>query len=109
MREEIPMLTRDALEGVTRAPVAVLYKHSAYCSRSRRAVREVREFAAAHPDVPTYLIDVIGDRTLSDDVARRFGVRHESPQVIVVRDGVPHWHTSHGGVKAEELGLYIDV
>jgi bacillithiol system protein YtxJ len=42
-------------------------------------------------------------RSLSDLVARETGIRHESPQVILFRNGEPVWNTSHHGITAESL------
>ncbi len=85
------------------SPVAVLYKHSTRCGVSSLAIREVERFAAQRPDVPTFLIDVLRDRALSEEVAALLEVRHETPQVIVLRNGVRRWDTSHAGVTASAL------
>ena len=42
-------------------------------------------------------------RSLSDLVARETGIRHESPQVILLRNGEAVWNTSHHGITAESL------
>ena len=42
-------------------------------------------------------------RSLSDLVARETGIRHESPQVILFRNGEAVWNTSHHGITAESL------
>ncbi len=49
-------------------------------------------------DVP--LVDVRRAHDVSDEIARRTGVRHESPQVIVLRDGRAVWSASHGAITA---------
>jgi len=77
------------------APLLVLYKHSPWCGASMISERRIRDFSAAHPDLPVYLIDVIDQRDLSARIAATLGVGHESPQVILVRDGAPVWNTSH--------------
>ena len=53
------------------------------------------------PDV--YRIVVQSARALSNEVAARFGIRHESPQVLVVRDGAVVHHASHMAVSARRI------
>lgn len=94
---------RDELDRALRAPLTVLYKYSPICSVSTWIGREVDRFAADHPDTPVYAIDVIGQRELSNWIAERFGVRHESPQALVVRDGQATWNASHSAITADAL------
>ena len=94
---------RDELDEALLAPLAVLYKYSPICSVSTWIGREVDRFATDHPDTPVYAIDVIGQRELSNWIAEKFGVRHESPQAFVVRDGQAIWNASHSGITADAL------
>ena len=93
----------NALEAVLGADLAVIYKHSPLCGLSASAAREVRRFMGDHPRTPVYMLDVIRDRALCRTVEERLDVRHESPQVIVIRDGSVAWEASHRSVRAEAL------
>lgn len=84
-------------------PVALLYKHSPTCGLSAMALDEVTAFLGAHPDVPVYQVDVLSSRSLSNEIESSLGIRHESPQAIVFRDGVAVWHGSHRGVNRARL------
>ncbi len=53
-----------------------------------------------HPDVPVYWVDVKAQRPLSQEIAGRFDVAHESPQAILLRQGAPVWNASHSDVTA---------
>lgn len=88
-------------------PVAILYKHSPTCGLSAMAWDEVRAFADEHPDVPVYVVDVFALRPLSNTVEASLGIRHESPQAIVFRDGVPVWHDSHRRVTRASLAAAV--
>ena len=101
--EPKPIREKDQLDTVLEEPVAVLYKHSPLCGSSARAARQVRAFMDDHPNVPVYLVDVIRDRPLAREVARRLEIRHESPQAFVLRGGDVVWSGSHGDVTAEAL------
>lgn len=110
-RDELPRLTSEEYERLRQADdgrePAVLYKHSPRCFVCRRAVGRVEEFARSRPDVPVYLIHVLEQRDLSDRVARDLDVRHESPQVIVIRNGRATWSACHHAVTEEAISQAI--
>ena len=62
---------------------------------------QIRRFVETHPAVPVFLVDVIAERDLSRRLAQELGVGHESPQVILLREGQPCWNGSHFEVTAE--------
>ena len=90
-------------------PLAVLYKHSPACSISSRAILEVQTFADDHPDVPVFIVDVLGQQMLSRRLAAELGVHHESPQVIVLKDGKPTWHRSGSRVRLDALEYAVQA
>lgn len=101
---DLPRLADEAaLDEPFGAAVAVIYKHSPLCGLSSIAAREVATFRESCPDTPIYLVDVIRDRAVARAVERRAGVRHESPQVLVLRDGEVVWDASHRGVQADAI------
>ncbi len=93
-----PLTTRAALDAVVdashTAPV-ILFKHSQTCGSSLMARMLLDE-----GEVPAVVHEVVVQqhRDVSNAIADRFGVRHESPQVLVVAGGVATWHGSHAGV-----------
>ena len=91
------------LEAALEEPLAFIYKHSPVCGVSSMAIREVTQYLDAGGKVPVYLVDVIEDRALSQSIASRLGVRHASPQAILVEKGVATWDTSHGGITSDAL------
>lgn len=99
---------RTTLQEALAAPAALIYKHSPACYASTRAYREVQAFAAAEPDVPVYMVDVIYDRPLSREIEATLGILHESPQAILLRFGEPVWHTSHFRITADTLRREAD-
>jgi bacillithiol system protein YtxJ len=86
------------------AAPALIYKHSVTCGTSGMALEEVRDLLAGPPiDAPVGLVVVQSARAVSDAVAARFGVRHESPQILLVQDGRVVWHASHFRVTAQAI------
>jgi bacillithiol system protein YtxJ len=90
------------LEHSHKIPV-VIFKHSTQCSRSAAAWEEFQSFIADHPATPCGTVLVIEDRPLSDTLEDRFGIRHESPQAIVVSKGNPVWSANHWKITAQAL------
>ena len=76
----------------------VLFKHSVTCPISAGVYHEVSEVEA---DVN--LVIMQHARDISNEIAEKTGIRHESPQAIVLKDGKPVYHASHDSVTAEEI------
>jgi thioredoxin 1 len=92
-----------ALDHADREPI-LLFKHSPTCGVSAQAHEEIGDLVAGDPPpMPVYLISVRAHRDVSDAVTRRFGIRHESPQVLLVHHGEVLWHASHFRVSAAEI------
>jgi bacillithiol system protein YtxJ len=82
----------------------ILFKHSYTCGISAEALDEL----VSHLDTPAgdahyAMVTVQTHRELSNAVASKLGVRHETPQAILVRDGRVAWTASHFRVNATEL------
>ncbi len=99
----ITKLTEENVETMMAEPLAWLYKHSPTCPVSGAAKDEVDAFVESHGDVPIYMVDVIVQRPLSQELERRLAIRHESPQAILLKKGEPVWNDSHNRVTVEKL------
>jgi bacillithiol system protein YtxJ len=86
----------------------VIFKHSTQCSRSAAAYEEFQTFVAENPKTPCGTVMVIEDRELSSVLENRLGIRHESPQAIVILNGSPVWHASHFAITARALEEAIE-
>lgn len=91
------------LDAVLASPAHLLFKHSYRCGISDRAHQQVEAYLADDPAVPVSLLDVVAQRPLARGVAETIGVEHQSPQVILLRDGKPVWHASQFDVTKEAL------
>lgn len=76
----------------------VLFKHSLTCPISAGVYREVSDI-----DAEIYLIIVQHARNISNALAEKTGIRHESPQAIVLKNGHPVYNASHYDVTATEV------
>jgi bacillithiol system protein YtxJ len=82
----------------------LLFKHSRTCGISHDALDELHAHVSRTPGEVSYkLITVQSHRWISDETANRLGVRHETPQAILLRDGRPVWKASHFAITADRL------
>jgi bacillithiol system protein YtxJ len=84
------------------APV-VIFKHSTTCHISTAAYHEMSCF-----DGDVAVVEVQRSRSLSREIEQRTGLRHESPQVLVLLKGKVVWDASHWNVKAHEVQQAVD-
>jgi bacillithiol system protein YtxJ len=112
LRLESLAALESALATSASRPVMLL-KHSTRCPVSFRAHDEFLRFAADQPagdsGVLAAVVLVVEDRAVSNEVTARLGVAHESPQAILVVNGVAVWHESQEGVDARRLGQAVDL
>jgi bacillithiol system protein YtxJ len=102
--ERFPIAPGARVDETLASPeLLVLYKHSPTCGLCDIAIAEVEAFAGANPDVPIWMIDVLSQRPLSRELESMLGVEHESPQVIILRNGTPVWNGSHRRVTKAKL------
>ena len=90
----VPISALDALDDwLPRAGVVVLFLHAPHCGISVRAYDQMASLGGE-----VALVNVARDREVKRAVAERTGVRHESPQVIVLRRGRAVWVAAHGAI-----------
>jgi bacillithiol system protein YtxJ len=80
-----------------------LLKHSLTCPVSHAAYQEYQKYASEHQDVPTYFLAVQESRPLSNEIAEKFEIKHESPQAILFSNGEPQWNASHWKITNRSL------
>ena len=86
----------------------LLFKHSRTCGISCEALDELHAHVAVGGTEAAYkVITVQSHRRVSDEASTRFGIRHETPQAILLRDGRPVWSASHFRITAQELARVI--
>jgi bacillithiol system protein YtxJ len=84
-----------------------LLKHSLTCPISHAAYMEYEKYANEHQDFPTYYLAVQETRQLSNEIAEKFHIKHETPQVILFSNGEPLWNASHWKITNRALSTAI--
>jgi len=82
----------------------VIFKHSIRCGISG-VVRSRLEKGKLPEDADYYFLDIIHNRALSSKIAEEFNVYHESPQVLIIRNGECVYDESHMGINPQEIGV----
>ena len=101
---DLDMLEAAIAESAER-PV-LLFKHSRTCGISCEALDELHAHVAQNTAAPAAsykVITVQSHRGLADSAAKRLGIRHETPQAILLKDGRPVWNASHFRITAAAL------
>lgn len=80
----------------------VIFKHSTRCSISSMVLDRL-ERAAPPQSTDFYYLDLIAHRNLSNKIAELFDVYHESPQVLIIKNGECVYDESHMGIRMDEI------
>jgi len=102
--EWIQLETADQIDNVKQQQgYSLIFKHSTRCSISMMAKRRFElDWENLPDDMPLYFLDLIKHRDLSAKVAQDFSVHHESPQLLLIKDGECVLDQSHGAISVDE-------
>ena len=84
---------------VNDSTTVVLFKHSTRCSVSNMAWKMFQQ-EWNNADTPVYCLDLLNYRSLSNAIASQFQIEHESPQVLVIKNGACVYHATHQAIDA---------
>jgi len=80
----------------------LIFKHSTRCSIS--GVAKYRLEKSTPPEnIDFYFLDLIRNREISNKIAEEFSVFHESPQVLLIKNGECVYDESHSGISMDEI------
>ncbi|MEB2494557.1 bacillithiol system redox-active protein YtxJ [Peribacillus frigoritolerans] len=99
----------DILEKSTKRGQVIL-KHSTTCPVSSNALKEYEHYLEGSPNnnVDYIIVKVIESRAVSNKIAVDLSVKHESPQVIFVKDQSKYWAASHWSVTTEHMTAVLN-
>lgn len=84
----------------------IIFKHSTRCSISRMALKQFEKEFDLDGKVTPYFLDLLEYRPISNEIASLFQVTHQSPQILVIKNGVCVYHASHSEIDAFVLHQY---
>lgn len=88
---------------------ALILKHSTTCPVSANALKEYEDYIKkGRDDIDYVLVKVIESRPVSNQIAEDTHVKHESPQIILLKKKFPEWNASHWSVTVEHISAVLD-
>lgn len=93
----------DELFGRSHLEPVVIFKHSIRCGISAHVLETTREL-----DGEINVVIVQDNRDLSNEIAKRTGHTHQSPQAFVIRDGKAIYHATHYGIDAKKIAMAME-
>ncbi|MFH6604165.1 bacillithiol system redox-active protein YtxJ [Maribacter algicola] len=107
----VPLTSTEQLDEIidkSALRTQMLFKHSTTCGISRMVLNRFgKNFDFKENQVDLYYLDLHSFRGLSNEIASRFQVAHQSPQLLVVKNGVVVAHDSHGGINDLDLKTLV--
>jgi bacillithiol system protein YtxJ len=98
----------DEIDAISQDKPVVLFKHSTRCSISRFALKQFdAEFKYDEEKIDWYLLDLLNHRDISNEMAHRYNVQHQSPQIIVIRNGKAVFTATHDSIDAHDLKQFV--
>jgi bacillithiol system protein YtxJ len=93
----------DEIAALSDEKPAVIFKHSTRCSISRFALKQFENEYALEDKIDAYFLDLIEYRDVSNEIANRFQVVHQSPQLLLIKNGQSVYDASHSDIDAGDL------
>lgn len=98
----------DEIANKSKERTQVIFKHSTSCGISRMVLNTfVAGYNFDKDQIDLYFLDLLNNREVSNETGYKFQVMHQSPQVLVIKDGVVVAHESHGAINGLDLNQYI--
>lgn len=86
----------------------VIFKHSTSCGISRMVLNMIKSsYGLENGQMDLYFLDLLANRDVSNAVASEFGVMHQSPQLLIIKNGVVVIHDSHSAISDIKLEQYV--
>lgn len=106
----IPLTTLSQIdqlvEGSHKKPL-LIFKHSTRCGISRNVLKQFETEYDLSDTVDAYYLDLLEYRPISSAIAEQFSVTHQSPQLILMKNGHVVHHASHSDIDAQLLKKYL--
>jgi len=96
----------DLIELSNSSPV-LIFKHSTRCSISGMAKNRLELYWETSVGIAPYYLDILNHRNISDELSKKFNIRHESPQIFVLKNGACIFHASHNEIDFNKLKTLV--
>ena len=98
----------DEIQSKSTNKAQVIFKHSTTCGISRMVMNMFKSsYNYSEDQIDLYYLDLLANREVSNGVAEKFQVMHQSPQLLVIKNGTVVAHESHGAINEISLEKYL--
>jgi bacillithiol system protein YtxJ len=106
--EFLPLQSPEQLSQIKEAEgYNIIFKHNTTCPISKGVKERLEQDGEALSAATVYIVDLIANRTMSDAVAEEFGVEHQSPQLLVIKNGECTYNEALYAINVEETANAI--
>ncbi|MFG6687345.1 bacillithiol system redox-active protein YtxJ [Mariniflexile sp. HNIBRBA6329] len=107
----IPLTKMEQLQEMetkSSTKLQVVFKHSTRCGISRMVLKQFEaDYHLTENHLDMYFLDLLNYRDISNEIAVKFQLMHESPQLLVIKNGEAVAYESHGGINSLDLSNFI--
>ncbi len=98
----------NTIEQLSRQKAVVIFKHSTRCSISKMALKQFEnEYSIESSNAQLYFLDLLAHRDISNEIASRFHIVHQSPQLLLIKNESCFYNASHEDISALEIKKHI--
>lgn len=95
------------VEEKSKTKTQVIFKHSTRCGISRMVMNQFVDAYDVDANLDLYYLDLLNYRDVSNEVGYKFQVMHQSPQMLIIKNGVTVTHASHGAINDLDMETYV--
>lgn len=107
----INLNSMEQLDGIvekSKTKPQFIFKHSTRCGISRMVISRFKnDYQISGNEADLYYLDLLDYRAISNAIADRFQVMHQSPQLVIIKNGVAVAHESHSGINNIDMEKFI--
>lgn len=93
----------NELEKLSFEKPILIFKHSTRCSISSMAKNRLELYWDQAAGIEPWYLDLLAYRAISDEIAKRTGVVHQSPQILLLKNGTCVFHASHNEIDFNQI------
>ncbi len=107
----ISLTSIDQLQEITeksKTKTQIIFKHSTSCGISRMVMNTFKnDYVFSKDEADLYYLDLLSYRSVSNETGHKFKVVHQSPQLLIIKNGIAVENASHGSINDINLKKYI--
>ncbi|WP_375241998.1 bacillithiol system redox-active protein YtxJ [Lacinutrix sp.] len=97
----------NVIEALSKGKTQVVFKHSTRCGISSMVLNQFTDAFDVNANLDLYYLDLLNFRDVSNEAGYKFQVLHQSPQLLVIKNGVAVAHASHGAINEMDLARFV--